>query len=73
MIPISVYFGGDITQNARIGVEYTIGPKLTLSGTENATLEEIKRAIYQGLGVEESQYSIDMQCRVNTAPIGYFF
>jgi len=73
MIPISVYFGGDITQNVRIGVEYTIGPRLTLSGSENITLEEIKNVIYRGLGVEESQYSIDIQCRINTAPIGYFF
>jgi hypothetical protein len=62
MIPISVYFDSDITQNVRIGVEYTIGPRLTLSRTENVSLEEIKSLIYRGLGVEESQYSIDIQC-----------
>jgi hypothetical protein len=73
MILISVYFSGDIIQNARIGVEYTIDPRLTPSKSENVTLEEIKNVIYQGLGVEESQYSIDIKCRINIAPIGYFF
>jgi hypothetical protein len=36
-------------------------------------LEEIKSLIYRDLKVEESQYSIDIQRRINTAPIGYFF
>jgi hypothetical protein len=68
-----VYFGGDITQNARIDVEYAIGPRLTLSRIENVTLKEIKSLIYLGLEVEESQYSIDIQCRINTTHIRYFF
>jgi hypothetical protein len=36
-------------------------------------LEEIKSLIYRGLKIEESQYSIDIQCRINTASMGYFF
>jgi len=73
MIAVSVYFGGEIVQNASYGVEYTIGPRLTLSASENVTLEELKSWIYQGLNVEESQYSMNIQYRCNIAPTGYFF
>jgi hypothetical protein len=44
-----MYFGGDIINNAHIGIEYSISPKLIISGNENLTFEEIKRALYQGL------------------------
>jgi hypothetical protein len=37
------------------------------------TFEEVKYEIFQGLGFEQSQYSIDIQCRVNIAPMGYFY
>jgi hypothetical protein len=42
MILITVYFEGDITQNVHIGIKYTIGPRLKLSGTENVTLTKLR-------------------------------
>jgi hypothetical protein len=51
-----VYFGGDTINNAYTsinnaytGIEYSISPRLIISGNENLTFEEIKRALYQGL------------------------
>jgi hypothetical protein len=60
MIPIIVYFDGDTINNAHNGIEYSIGPRLIIFGNKNLTFEEIKRALYQGLQVVESQYSIDI-------------
>jgi hypothetical protein len=60
MIPIIVYFDGDTINNAHNGIEYLIGPRLIIFGNKNLTFEEIKRALYQGLQVVESQYSIDI-------------
>jgi hypothetical protein len=73
MIPIIMYFGGDTINNAHIGIEYSIGPRLTISENENLTFEEIKRALYQGLQMVEYRYSIDIQCRFNMTHVGYFF
>jgi hypothetical protein len=57
-----MYFDRDTINNAHTGIEYSIGPRLIIYGNENLTFEEIKRALYQGLHVVESQYSIDIQC-----------
>jgi hypothetical protein len=70
---ISVYFGGETTFTSQSGVNYTLDLRLTLSGNENTTFEEVKYGIFQGLEFEQSQYSIDIQCRVNIAPMGYFY
>jgi hypothetical protein len=68
-----MYFGGDTINNAHIGIEYSIGQRLIISGNENLIFEEIKRALYQRLHVVEYRYSIDIQCRFNMAYVGYFF
>jgi hypothetical protein len=70
---IIIYFGGDTINNAHTDIEYSIGPKLTIFENENLTFEKIKRALYQGLQVVESRYSIDIQCQFNMAHIRYFF
>jgi hypothetical protein len=49
---IYVYFGGDITFTSQSGTDCTLDSRLTLSGNENTTLEEIKYEIFQGLGFE---------------------
>jgi hypothetical protein len=41
-----MYFGGYTIDNAHTDIEYTIGPRLIISGNENLTFEEIKRALY---------------------------
>jgi hypothetical protein len=43
---ISIYFGGDITFTSQSGVDYTMDLKLTLSGNENTTFEEVKYGIF---------------------------
>jgi hypothetical protein len=68
-----MYFGGDTINNAHTGIEYSISSKLTISENKNFNFEVIKRALYQGLQVIEYRYSIDIQCRFNMAPVGYFF
>jgi hypothetical protein len=73
MIPIIMYFSRDTINNAHTGIEYSLDPRLTISGNKNLTFEEIKRALYQGLQVVESRYSIDIQCRFNMAHVEYFF
>jgi hypothetical protein len=70
---ISVYFEGEIIFTSQSGADYTLDPRLTLSGNENTTFEEVKYELFQGLGFEQSQYLIDIQCRVNIAPMGYFY
>jgi hypothetical protein len=70
---ISVYFGGEITFISQSGADYTLDPRLTLSKNENTTFEEVKYEIFQGLWFEQSQYSIDIQYRVNITPVGYFY
>jgi hypothetical protein len=67
-----VYFGRDTINNAHTSIEYSINPRLIIYRNENLTFEEIKRALYQGLQVVESRYSIDIQCRFNMAQVGYF-
>jgi hypothetical protein len=47
MIPIIVYFGADTINNVHTSIEYSISPRLIISGNENLTFEEIKRALYQ--------------------------
>jgi hypothetical protein len=49
MIPIIMYFGGDIINNAHTGIEYSISSKLTISENKKLNFEAIKRALYQGL------------------------
>jgi hypothetical protein len=46
MIPIIMYFGGDTINNAHTDIEYSIGPKLTISENKNLTFKKIKRALY---------------------------
>jgi hypothetical protein len=70
---ISVYIGGEITFTSQSGADYTLDPRLTFSINENITFEQVKYEIFQGLGFEQSQYSIDIQCRINIAPMGYFY
>jgi hypothetical protein len=57
---ISVYFGGEIIFTSQSGADHILDPRLTLSGNENATFEEVKYGIFQGLVFEQSQYSIDI-------------
>jgi hypothetical protein len=70
---ISIYFGGKITFTSQSGADYTLDPRLTLAENENTTFEEVKYEIFQGLGFEQSQYSIDIQSRVNITQMGYFY
>jgi hypothetical protein len=70
---ISVYFGGEITITSQSGADYTLDLILTLSENENTTFKQVKYEIFQGLGFEQSQYSIDIQCQINIAPMGYFY
>jgi hypothetical protein len=67
-----MYFGGDTINNAHTDIEYSIGPRLIISGNTNLTFEKIKKASYQGLQVVEYRYSIDIQCRFNMTFVGYF-
>jgi hypothetical protein len=68
-----LFFLGETRYTPQTGAKYTLDLRFTLGGNESTTFEEVKNTIFQCLGFEESQYSIDIQYRVNITPIGYFY
>ena len=58
--PIAVFYGGEIISTPQVGAGYTLLPRFTLEGNERTTFELVKSTIYQALGFEEWQYSIEM-------------
>jgi hypothetical protein len=73
MIPISVYYGGTV-QVGPYGIEYSRSPTFTFSGNLDTRYEDVKNIIYRRLGIFESQHSLNVTARYNTAGAnGYFF
>jgi hypothetical protein len=73
MIPISVYFGGKI-QKGPYGMEYSCDPTFTFLGNLETRYEDVKNMIYLRLGISESQHSLNVTARYNTAGgNGYYF
>lgn len=73
MIPISVYMDGE-TRNGPYGMEYSCDSKFTFPGNEDTRYEDVKNTIYKWLGIFESQYSLNVVARYNTAiPPSYHF
>ena len=70
---ILVFYGGKITSTPHVGVEYSIPARFTLEGNKDTTFDQLKSTIFQLLGFEESQYSIEIQCRVNIAQPPFFY
>jgi hypothetical protein len=64
IFPIIIFLD-ETRYTPQTGAEYTLDSRFILRGNESTTFEEVKNIIYQSLGFEESQYSIDIQCRVN--------
>jgi hypothetical protein len=67
------FFEGEIRYTLQTGSEYMLDSRFTLGGNRSTTFEEVKNIIFQCLEFEESQYSIDIQCRVNIALFGNFY
>ena len=70
---IIVFYGGKITSTPQVGVEYSIPARFTLEGNKDTTFDQLKSTIFQLLSFQESQYSIEIQCRINIAQPPYFY
>ncbi|XP_078177055.1 uncharacterized protein LOC144571584 [Carex rostrata] len=72
MICVMIYIGGE-TRHGKMGVEYTINPKLTFPATDDTSFDGIKNEIYKGLGYCESKYILNIQVRCNVGTSGNRF
>ena len=70
---IVIFYGGEIISSPQIGVDYSLSSRFTLEGNKSTTFEQLKSTIYQTLGLDSSEFSIEMQCRINIGQPGYFY
>ena len=57
---IVIFYEGEIISSPQIGVDYNLSSRFTLEGNESTTFEQLKSTIYQTLGLDSSEFSIEM-------------